>query len=89
MIGTMKNVFVVGETNLDNFLRLSLLSRNELAESLNIDLGKKWILMTYHPVTKESREKNLFDVNSLLHVLQSLGDDYEIQIYMVRILINF
>ena len=34
--------------------------------------------MTYHPVTKESREKNLFDVNSLLHVLQSLGDDYEI-----------
>ena len=46
--------------------------------SLNIDLGKKWILMTYHPVTKESREKNLFDVNSLLHVLQSLGDDYEI-----------
>ena len=78
MIGTMKNVFVVGETNLDNFLRLSLLSRNELAESLNIDLGKKWILMTYHPVTKESREKNLFDVNSLLHVLQSLGDDYEI-----------
>ena len=52
----MKNVFVVGETNLDNFLRLSLLSRNELAESLNIDLGKKWILMTYHPVTKESRE---------------------------------
>ena len=40
MIGTMKNVFVVGETNLDNFLRLSLLSRNELAESLNIDLGK-------------------------------------------------
>ena len=59
-------------------IRLSLLSRNELAESLNIDLGKKWILMTYHPVTKESREKNLFDVNSLLHVLQSLGDDYEI-----------
>lgn len=57
---------------------MSLLSRNELAESLNIDLGKKWILMTYHPVTKESREKNLFDVNSLLHVLQSLGDDYEI-----------
>ena len=46
--------------------------------SLNIDLGKKWILMTYHPVTKESREKNLFDVNSLLYVLQSLGDDYEI-----------
>ncbi len=72
MIGTMKNVFVVGETNLDNFIRLPNLSRIELADSLGIDADKPWILMTYHPVTKESREKNLLDVQTVLDVLQTL-----------------
>lgn len=78
MIGTMKNVFVVGETNLDNFIRLPNLSRIELADSLGMDADKPWILMTYHPVTKESCEKNLLDVQTVLDVLQHEYADYEI-----------
>lgn len=78
MTGSRKNVFMVGDTCMDNFSRLSLMSRKELAESLDIDMDKRWILMTYHPVTKESRGKNLSDVNTLLSVLHSLGDGYEI-----------
>lgn len=81
----MKNVFVVGEINLDNFLCLLFLLRNELVEFLNIDLGKKWILMIYYLVIKESCEKNFFDVNSLFYVFQLLGDDYEILVFKFNI----
>ncbi len=59
MLGTDKNVFTVGEPGLDNFLRLSLWSKEEVAEQLNLHLEKKWCLVTLHPETRLSMEENL------------------------------
>jgi UDP-N-acetylglucosamine 2-epimerase (non-hydrolysing)/GDP/UDP-N,N'-diacetylbacillosamine 2-epimerase (hydrolysing) len=40
-----------GDPGLDNFRRLKLLSRDELEQSLNFQLGSPTLLVTYHPVT--------------------------------------
>ena len=37
MIGSDQNVFTVGETGLDNFTRNTLMNREELAASLNLN----------------------------------------------------
>lgn len=77
MIGTRDNIYVTGETNLDNFARLSRFSRTDLAETLGLDINKKWIMMTYHPVTKESKIKNMRNVAILLNFLNDIGEDFE------------
>ena len=56
MRGTNKNIWVVGEPGLDIFNRLPLWGRKALADNLGLNFSKKWILMTYHPETKESLE---------------------------------
>lgn len=74
------NIYVTGETNLDNFRNLTLLSKKELALSLDIDENKKWILFTYHPVTKESLDYNMKSLQNILKVIDELGDDFEVLI---------
>lgn len=74
------NIYVTGETNLDNFRNLTLLSKKELALSLGIDENKKWILFTYHPVTKESLDDNMKSLQNILKVIDELGDDFEVLI---------
>lgn len=59
MLGTQQNVYAVGEPGLDSFLRFNLWSRERTAQELNLDLQKKWSLVTLHPETKLSLEKNL------------------------------
>ena len=46
-------VFNVGAIGLDNIQLLDLLSREEFEKSINHKLGKKNILITFHPVTLE------------------------------------
>ena len=46
-------VFLVGGLGIDNIKRLTLLDRIELERSLNIKLGTKNLLITFHPVTLE------------------------------------
>lgn len=65
MRGTSESVFVVGEPGLDSFLHLDLWSREETAKHLNLDLRKKWCLVTLHPETKLSIEDNLSMANNL------------------------
>lgn len=74
MIGTDKNVFSVGEPGLDNFNEFSLMSREELADSLSLDIEKKWILMTLHPETKQSLAYNLLMAENLVTALSNIND---------------
>jgi GDP/UDP-N,N'-diacetylbacillosamine 2-epimerase (hydrolysing) len=47
-------VFLVGGLGIDSIKRLKLLDRNELEASLAFKLGKKNLLITFHPATLES-----------------------------------
>lgn len=48
------HVFLVGGLGIDNISRLKLLDRAELEASLGLNLGKKNLLITFHPVTLET-----------------------------------
>jgi len=80
MRGTNKNVYTVGSTSLDIFNRVKLMTRNELAENLNLDSKKKWILCTLHSETKESIDYDLLMAKNMIDALLALGSDYEIVI---------
>lgn len=74
MRGSGKDVFNVGEPGLDNFTRLSLMTRQDLAENLDIKTSKKWVLMTYHPETKITLEENIEVVRNIIAELDSIED---------------
>lgn len=61
-----KMVFNVGALGIENIWKLRLLSRDELEKEIHFSLGKKSVLVTYHPVTLEratakSQFQNLLD----------------------------
>ncbi len=74
MRGSDKHVWAVGEPGLDSFYRESLMNRQELADSLGLDAGKRWVLLTYHPETKESLDYNLSAVKTIISLLQDTED---------------
>ena len=49
-----ERVFYVGAIGVENIKRVPLLSRTELEASIGFNLGKKSLLVTYHPVTIEN-----------------------------------
>lgn len=69
MINTTNNVFLTGETNIDNFVHYKLFSRNELAESLIINPEKQWVLATLHPETMISLDENLSMAKNMINAL--------------------
>lgn len=69
MRGSDTNVWPVGEPGLDSFNREKMLSREELAEDLQIDINKKWVLMTYHAETKKELEYNIENVKNCVEAL--------------------
>jgi len=76
MTGSNANVYVTGETNIDNFEHFKLLSRKELAESLSVDYGKQWVLVTLHPETMMSLDENLAMAKNMIEALPN--NDVEI-----------
>ena len=72
------NIYVTGETNLDNFRKIELLNRHQLAESLKLNPVKKWILGTYHSETTLSVSENIQRVNNLIVSLEKECPDCEI-----------
>lgn len=74
MRSTDKNVFTVGEPGLDNFLRYKLWDRKQLADNLDIDINKKWCLVTLHSETKLSKESNINMVTHLAEAMQQTND---------------
>lgn len=71
MIGKDAPIFTAGEPGLESFLRYDLMGRAELAESLQLDVNKKWCLVTLHPETKVSLDVNIEMVKTLFEVMGS------------------
>ena len=70
-----ERVFNVGALGIDNINRLTLMSFDEFELAINFKLGKKNLLVTFHPVTLEhSTSKEQF--RNLLEVLVSLEDTH-------------
>ena len=66
-------VFCVGGLGVDNILKLKLLDREELEESLSIKLEKKNLLVTFHPVTLE-KDTATEQMSEVLNSLETLHD---------------
>lgn len=67
-------IFQVGGLGVDNILRLNLLTRPQLEESLNFKLAKRNLLITFHPVTLEEKNTSANQMKELLSVLADLND---------------
>ncbi len=74
MRGSEKNIWTVGEPGLDLFNKETLMNREELADNLGLDSNTDWVLLTYHPETKESLRYNLQVVKDCCEVLSSKSD---------------
>ncbi len=61
-------VFQVGGLGIDNIMRLPLLNRQELEQALDFPLGKRNLLVTFHPVTLE-QETSVPQMQGLLQAL--------------------
>lgn len=70
MLGTDKNIYVVGEPGLDNFQRLNLWDKEQLASDMNLDIRHKWCLVTLHSETRLTIAENIEMVNSLFDVME-------------------
>ena len=68
-----ERVFNFGAPGLDNILKLKLLSKEEFEKSINFELGKKNLLVTFHPVTLEQSSAEQ-QFQQLLLALNSLND---------------
>jgi len=69
------NVFHVGSLGIDSLLRLTLLSRNSLQESLELRLGEKNLLITFHPVTRD-KDSSVQQMSELLDALSMLTNTH-------------
>lgn len=78
MRGEEKNVYVTGSTSLDFFNRTKSMTREEIAESLGLDVNKKWALCTLHSETKQSTEYNLQMAKNLFSAMNESLSDYQI-----------
>lgn len=63
-------VFNVGAIGLDNIFNAPLMSKDELAKSINFDLTKPFFLLTYHPVTLAS-EDPIKSFNTIITAIDS------------------
>lgn len=80
MRGEEKNVYVTGSTSLDFFNRTKSMTREEIAESLGLDVNKKWALCTLHSETKQSTEYNLQMAKNLFSSMKSNLSEYQVVI---------
>lgn len=72
-------VYFVGGLGVDSIKETALLDRTSFEESINFELGRKNLLVTYHPVTLEvGNEKKHF--SELLNALENLGNDTRVLI---------
>ena len=68
-----RSVFNVGGLGIDNILKLNLLDKKNLEQSLDFKLRKKNFLITFHPVTLESNTSE-DQMNELLESLFSFKE---------------
>ena len=70
-------VFLVGGLGIDSIVKMNLLARSELEESLDFKFGKKNLLVTFHPVTLEENTSEE-QMEELLSVLGKLKETHVI-----------
>lgn len=70
-----ERVFNVGGIGIENIKRLKLLSKEEFEQSIDFKLGKKNILITFHPVTLENNTAS-YQFQELLNTLDALVDTH-------------
>jgi GDP/UDP-N,N'-diacetylbacillosamine 2-epimerase (hydrolysing) len=75
-----KRVFMVGAAGIDNIKRLPLLSRKKFENSINFKLGKRNLLITFHPVTLEHDTAS----EQFKNILQSLSDLIDTKIIFTK-----
>jgi len=68
-----ERVFNVGAPGIDNVLTLPVLKKEELFTKLNLSLNEPFLLVTYHPVTR-NQDGGLHGLNSLLSVIEKRSD---------------
>lgn len=69
-----ETVFNFGGLGIDAIKRVALLKRKDLEEKLGIKFCKKNLLITFHPITRETDAENIFQMNELLMALSQLED---------------
>jgi len=74
-----ENVFHVGAPGLDLLKSITFMTKQELETKLGSALGKKNVLVTYHPVTQDGAT-TLDEVNALFSTLETLPEEYKIWI---------
>jgi UDP-hydrolysing UDP-N-acetyl-D-glucosamine 2-epimerase len=74
MLGTDRHIFTTGEPGLESFLHYELMSREELAENIGLDVNKPWCLVTLHPETKISIEENVALAENLFRVMEGMNN---------------
>jgi len=81
-MGILKdNILVAGEPGLDNFNKLLLMSRDSIAGELGLNKNRAWIIVTYHPETKNHLEKNIEAIQFLISALLEETDAQIIATY--------
>ena len=68
-------MFNVGAVGIDNINKLNLLDRTEFEKSIGFNLGKRNLLITFHPVTLETKTAE-DQFSNLLSVLDELKDTH-------------
>ncbi len=69
-----ERVFNVGGMGIDAIKRTKLLHRDELEQSIDFHLGKRNLLLTFHPVTLEGGISSSAQMGELLAALDELKD---------------
>lgn len=67
-----ERVFLVGGLGVDAIRKLRLLNRNELEKSLGFTFGERNLLVTFHPVTLDSKTTSEEQLRNLLEALKEL-----------------
>jgi GDP/UDP-N,N'-diacetylbacillosamine 2-epimerase (hydrolysing) len=70
-----QRVYNVGGLGIDNIKKLKLLTKDEFEESINFKLAKKNIIVTFHPVTLETKTAKEQFLN-LLEAIDKLKDTH-------------
>ena len=71
-----ERVFLVGGLGIDAIKQVKLLDRQSLEESLDFKLGKRNLLITFHPVTLEGKSSSEQQMAELLAALDELNDTH-------------
>ncbi|GAB4264457.1 UDP-N-acetylglucosamine 2-epimerase [Thermincola ferriacetica] len=73
-------VFTVGALGIDNIRTLKLIDRNELEKEINFKLGRRSVLVTFHPVTLEHHSA----AEQFLELLKALDYFADLKIIFTR-----